>query len=137
MWQVPSSRIKLDLDGPSVEVERIHSWAVQYQTNRLYDALLAAKTSDAEYAALLPLIERFVTEAQPTWEISDPRGVVPCTPLGMLRLPIRLTLQMIEGWLNTLIVPSAEKPESAVDAVLPPGKARNEIKRRLRSVKAA
>lgn len=137
MWSIASERITLDLDGPSVEVERLHSWMVQFQVLALAGVYNRAQTSVAEYAALVPLFERFVYEAQPSWSISDHRGAIPCTAGGMARLPIRLGLAMIDRWLESLIVPKPDEAESAVDAVVPPGPANREIKRRLRAVKAA
>lgn len=134
MWHVPSERITLDLDGPSVEVERLHSWMVQFQVLALAAAYNAAKTPAAEYAALAPLFERFVYEAQPSWSIADHRGAIPCTAGGMARLPIALALQIVTQWLGSLEIPAEAEPPTAIDAIVPPGPVNRELKRRLKKV---
>lgn len=96
---------------------------------------VAAAEPAAEYAALAAVYDRFAAEAQPTWDITDHRGPVPCTGRGMLRLPTQLGIQIVAGWAASLAV--VEQPASAVDAVVPAGPLNREIKRRLRSVKAA
>lgn len=135
MWQVPGERITLDLDGPSVEVERLRSWPVQYQVLALAAAFNAANTPATEYAALVPLFERFVYEAQPSWSIADHRGAIPATAAGMMRLPLPLGVAMVTQWLESLPVPAAQP--SAVDGARLPEPVKREIKRRLQAVKAA
>jgi hypothetical protein len=135
-YRLPGGRVSLDLDGPPVEVERVASPLIhQLGLNRLA-AVISAKTTGARASALLELYELVIGEAQPTWEVLDHRGVVLPTASGMSRLPMELGLAIATGWLETLVV-EEQQPASAVDAVIPPGKARNEIKRRLRAVKAA
>jgi len=137
-YRLPGERVRLDLDGPVVEVEPIRSWPVQRLGVRRWLAYQAADDPDAELAALLELYRFFVAEAQPTWDIADHRGLIPVSGEGMLRLPLELAQQTVAGWLRTLPVPvEAEEPTSAVDAVLPPGPFRDEVKTRLRAVKAA
>lgn len=154
MWRVPGERVTLDLDGPTVEVERLSAWVVMFECLQLYERFNAASKPEAEYDALTNLYDRFVVEAQPTWDISDHRGVVPNTARGMTRLPTSLALAMVSQWMATFAV-SAEEQEtavaprpdipglrlvesqapSAVDAVVPPGPLNREIKRRLRAAK--
>ena len=142
MWRVPSERIRLDLDGPSVEVERIGSWNIQYEGLSLLSRFMAASKQQDEYVALNALYEHVVREVQPQWDIVDHLGAVPTTARGMARLPLDLGLSIASLWLQTFV--PAEKPEasqaepaSAVDAVIPPGPMNLEIKRRLRKKKAA
>lgn len=137
MWQIPGERITLDLDGPTVTVERIRSWSVQFEGLTLVKRYLETDNQQAEYIALAAMCDFTVREALPQWDIADHHGYIPVSGSGMTRLPIRLLLQIIDQWLASYILPEAEKPANAVDAVIPPSPARNEIKRRLRSVKAA
>lgn len=138
MWRIPGERIRLDLDGPTVEVERISSWALQFEFTQLALAWANASKPGAEYAALVPIFERFLLEAQPTWDIADHRGPIPVTVRGMARLPLSISLGMFNQWLGSLPVAQEEdQPESAVDAVIPPGPVNLEIKRRLKKAKAA
>ena len=151
MWKVPSERIALDLDGPTVEVERLISWTTQYEgLHTLARFMEASKPSD-EYVALRSLWEQFIAEAQPSWDIVDNRGPVPATAAGMARLPLTLSIAICSMWLNSLVVEEVEEEEdresvpglrlveskapSAVDAVMPPGQGATTVKRRLRAAK--
>ena len=133
-YRLPGKRVALDLDGPSVEVEPIHAWAIQLVGTNLWQAFEDAATPQAELNALGAIGRFLVAEAQPVWDIVDHRGPIPVSETGMLRLPHTLLLEIHAAWLATF---SAEQPASAVDALIPPGPARNEVKRRLRAVKAA
>lgn len=136
MYRLPGERVKLDLDGPTVEVEPIRSWMIQTESLALAARLGAAEEGVAEYAALKSLYEFFVAEAQPTWDIGDHRGAIPNTAAGMMRLPLALASSIISQWQDSLPkAPAADLP-SAVD-ILPDGPGKDEVKRRLRSVKAA
>ena len=154
MWRVPSERIPLDLGGPSVEVERLGSWHLQFESVQLLRAYEVATKPEDEYRALNALFDLFVREAQPQWDIVDSQGPVPTTARGMSRLPLVLSLGIVSLWAMSLPVEKAEaeeqaeeRPEvpglqlvesqapSAVDAVIPPGPANREVKRRLRVAK--
>jgi hypothetical protein len=153
---VPGERVTLDLDGPTVEVERLSSWVVEYEFSRLLDRFNAATGPAAEHAALADVFTRFVLEAQPTWDIVDHRGAVPATTAGLARLPLPIALSIVSLWSLTSQgadeVPEDEVPEdarpevpglrlvesdapSAVDAVIPPGPFNRQIKKQLRAVK--
>jgi hypothetical protein len=138
VYRVPSERITLDLDGPSVEIERLSAWAIQFEGLQLAKAFLDARGPAQEYTALVRLFDYFAAEAMPSWDIVDHRGPVPATARGMLRLPLSHSLALVNAWIQSL--PAAkeeEEPQSAVDAVLPPGALNREVKRRLRAVKKA
>lgn len=138
MWRVPSERIALDLGGPTVEVERICSWSIQFEGLSLLGRFNVAAKAQDEYVALNGLFEHVIREAQPQWDIVDHLGPVPATARGMARLPLDLGLAIASQWLGTLPQKKeAAEPPSAVDAVIPPGPLNREIKRRLKSVKAA
>jgi hypothetical protein len=146
MWKVPSERVTLDLDGPSVEVEPIRSWNIHLESLHAWRVVADAEKPEAKYVALTKLYEQFVFEAQPTWDIADHRGPVPTTARGMARIPLDLQLAILAGWVDSYVV--AEKPEreplpfsvvesdapSAVDAIFPSGPVNRELKRRLRKV---
>lgn len=142
MYRINGDRIALDLDGPRVEVEPIQSWQIRTIAAALRDVFNAAKTPSDEFDALSKFIEFFVAEAMPQWDFCDHRGAVPATSQGMARLPIRMQFDILSQWVDG---PQAAELEdvrdvdapSAVDAVIPPGEGNREIKRRLRSVKAA
>jgi hypothetical protein len=137
-YRLPGDRVALDLDGPLVEVEPVHAWAIQRLGVREYLAYQAATEPDAELAALLSLFRFVAGEAQPSWDIADHRGLIPATGEGMLRLPLELSLRIVADWLGTLpVAADVEEPGSVVDEVLPPGPLRDEVKTRLRAVKAA
>ena len=138
VYRLSGERVRLDLDGPVVEVEPIRAWPVARIGVRSWLAFQAATDPDTELAALLELYRLFVAEAQPSWDIADHRGLISLSAEGMCRLPLDLAQKIITGWLGTLPLPiESEEPESAVDAVLPPGPLRDEVKTRLRAVKAA
>ena len=139
MWQVPGERIALGLDGPSVEVERLRSWSIQFEGLSLLARFMAASKQQDEYLALNALFEHVVREAQPQWDIVDHLGAVPTTARGMARLPLDLGLSIASLWLETLATPASEPAEvpSAVDTLIPPGPMNLEIKRRLQRAKKA
>lgn len=132
-YVLPGSRVLLDLDGPSVEVDAVLSVAIHALGTIRLGEFVEAKTTSAKLAAMTELYELVVTEARPTWDILDHRGPVPATSAGMLRLPADLGLGICTGWLETLPV----EKDTAVDAVVPPGPARDELNRRLKAAKAA
>lgn len=135
VYRLPGERIRLDLDGPTVEVERIAAPAIRVVVMRDVDLYFKADGEAAQVVALVPVYERFIAEAQPTWDISDHRGPIPVTSSGMLRLG-ELGVRIIVEWVQDS-VRVEEVPQSAVDAIIPPGKLNTDLKRRLRSVKAA
>lgn len=150
MWRLPGERVRLDLDGPSVEVEPIYSWMIQAECLVLAQRLKEADEGPAEYVALGNLFEVFVREAMPQWDIADHLGPIPATVAGMRRLPLTLQSSILDQWIQSLEEEEeAERPElpgltlvespapSAVDAVVPPGPLNREIKKRLRRAKAA
>lgn len=148
MWRVPNERVVLDLDGPSVEVAPIRSWAIQFEALALASVFQRASSPEEEYPALKTAYEYFIAEGQPQWDIVDHRGAVPVTARGMLRLPDALASEIVNQWLATFEA-KAEHPEieglhvvesdapSAVDALIPPGPLQTAVKRRLRRAKAA
>jgi len=141
VYRLSGERVRLDLDGPVVEVEPIRAAPIQQLGLRRVGACLAASDAGPQLEALLALYEFVVREAQPSWDIADHLGPIPPTATGMARLPVPLAMAIAMGWLATLAVEEepAEtgEPASAVDAVLPPGPLRDEVKTRLRAVKAA
>lgn len=137
VYRLPGERIALDLDGPAVEVERILAAPIQQLGLRRVGACLAVDDAAPKLEALLALYELFVREAQPSWDIADHLGPIAPTATGMARLPVTLAMQITMAWLGTLDVEESEEPATAVDAVLPPGPFRDEVKQKLRSVKQA
>lgn len=144
MYRLPGDRVPLDLDG-NVEVEPIRSWFVQRSALQLIARYNAAEDgSDVQAVAFVTLLEYFVSEAQPSWEIADHRGVIPATSKGILRLPYAMQMELVSEWLSTLTPEREELPEglhivesnapSAVDAVVANPVLRREIKRRLKKV---
>lgn len=134
VYRLPNKRITLDLDGPTVEVERLLAAPIQQIGVRKFGQYLAAQTPEKQLAALIELYEFVVHESQLTWDIADHLGPLPQTATGMARLPVLLGIDIATGWLGTFAAEEA-KPASAVDAVIPPGPLRNEVQRRLRAVK--
>lgn len=135
MWSVPGNRIKLDLDGPSVEVEPIHAWSIFFETRALRAIFDNAKTPADEYSALTSLFNYVALEAQPQWDIVDHRGAVPPTGRGFHRLELKMALQIVDGWANSFNV-QQEEVQSAADVILAPGPVRDEVKRRLKKKNA-
>ncbi len=133
MYRLPGDRITLDLDGPTVEIEPIRAWAVLLASTQLGAAYVAASDPVEQYTALAALAEFFLLEAQPQWNFADHRGPIRETVNGFLRLTPVMQSGVIAGWQATY----EEEKSSAVDAVIEPGPANLEIKRRLRAVKAA
>lgn len=133
-YRLPSERVPLALNGPSVEVERIASWAIRQYAAALATAFYAADGPAAEYSALEKMYGLFMVEAQPTWDIVDHRGPVPVTPAGMMRLPLPLAFEVYEQWSATFEGIAEEKPATAVDALVAPGALRDELNARLRAV---
>jgi len=146
MWRIPGERIRLDLGGPSVEVEPLRSWMIQTECLFLAQKVKDAAEGAAEYVALNALFEFVVREAQPQWDIVDHLGAVPTDARGMGRLPLTLALEIVDAWTGSLNA-RPEMPEvpeglyvvesdaaSAVDALIPPGPLRQTVKRRLRKV---
>lgn len=121
-------------DGPTVEVGPLLSWATLVIAGEQFRKYVEAKSPTDGVLALRDLFDLFVREAMPTWEIVDPHGSVPTTAEGMLRLPLAMTMQMVEGWLDT-----AEEKPTAADKIMPDGPAKDTINLALRRkrVKAA
>lgn len=128
-YRLPSERVALALDGPTVEVERLGAWAIYWRAMNLLSAYYAAKKPADVAAALEGLVSFVVPEAQPTWDITDHRGPVPTSPSGMLRLPVVLILEISTGWLETF---AKAEPATAVDKMVPPGALRDELNAALR-----
>lgn len=129
VYRLPSERVLLDVEGPSVEVERIGAWPIHRTALSLMSAFMRATEPGPELAALAELYPFFLGEAQPVWDIADHRGPVPVSVVGMYRLPIPLALRIVDGWLETF---EPDKP-SAVDAVIPPGPVRDALNKGLRA----
>jgi hypothetical protein len=129
-YRLPGGRVELpiegQLEGLRVEVEPIGAWAIYRAAVSLVALFFAADGPAAEFAALRDLNAFFVDEAQPTWDIVDHRGPVPATAQGMLRLPLALVLNLVNGWTDTLATED-EKPATAVDAIVPPGDLRDQL----------
>jgi len=134
-YRLPGERQPLDLDGPSVEVEPCRAYALWQLGMARYAAVEQAEPGPTQLVALQRLYEYVVPEAQPTWDILDHQGPVPTTVNGMLRLPLDIALPICLGWLATF--GQEEQSDSAVDALIPPGKLREALKGDLRLVKAA
>ena len=111
------------------EVSRIGAWPVWVNAVRLFSAYLEAQEQVAEVKALGELYTFFIGEAQPTWNVRDHRGPIQPTADGMWRLPLQWALPLIEAWIDTI---PKEPPPSAVDAVVPPGKLRDDLNAGLR-----
>jgi hypothetical protein len=96
-------RVRLDLPEPyqtaTVEVDRVVSQNVAAGAIALASAFEAA---EAQMEALAALFAYVISEARPTWDLVEPRGAVPVTPSGFLRLPTDLAFAIFEGWLDTL-----------------------------------
>lgn len=125
------SRATVSVDGIEAEVEAVGAWPIYHRAVQLAGAYFAAADAVAEYAALDTLYTFFCAEAQPTWSILDHRGVIACTPAGMMRLPLSFTLGLVAGWAEAFVAPPLE---TAVDKLMPPGELRDEMNARLRVV---
>lgn len=124
-YRLPSERILLPIEGPSVEVERIAAWPLYWAALRLLTACLNATTPDERAVALARMYGAFELEAQPTWDLADHRGPIPATAAGMNRLDVAFALDLVAEWLDTHNR-SEEVPE-AVDEAVPPGELRDAI----------
>lgn len=141
-YRIPGGRVPLDLHGPTVEVERLVAPVTSYLVRAGIAGFLVAKDETARLTALNAIYERFVPEAQPTWDLIDHRGPILPTVGGMLRLdPLALGLPIVYAWLETMAVVEEEDEQStAVDELIPPGELNqslNEQLRELREAKAA
>jgi hypothetical protein len=142
VYQVPGARIALDLGGPSVEVERVRSWAVQVEAANLGASFVGAKSPEDEYKALRTLFQFFLYEAQPIWDLGDHHGPIPPTADAWRRIPNDLLFEIIGQWQDSL---AAAEPVEApagltvvpdvVDHLIPPGPANRQIKRQLAAAK--
>ncbi len=121
-YRLGGRRVPLTVDGLTIEVQPIVSDSVYRAVVGLGSAFLAEPSTDA----LSTLAACFCLEAQPTWDIIDHRGVVPATPSGMLRLSDVMALEIVSEWAAAFVA------ESAVDKIIPPGKLRNDLNRKLR-----
>ncbi len=131
-YRLPSERVTLELDGPSVEVTALSAEPIHALGVARAAAWAQAKGQAEQVNALTALYELFVAEAQPIWDILDHRGPVAATASGMLRLPVALGVSIISGWLDTMTPKT-----TAVDEIIPPGDLRDELNKRLRAKKAA
>lgn len=97
------ARLVID-DGPfagvEAECDAITGWPVYAAT-----LALVAAYSHAEGEALIGPIKKLYEFVEPnarlTWNLVDPRGPVPPTVGGMLRLPVPLMFQLIDLWTET------------------------------------
>lgn len=127
-FRLDSERVTLPIpDGPEIEVAKIGAWPIWRHAVALVAAFLDAKGPADELTTLQAAYGFFVREGMPTWAILDHRGSIPATADGMLRLPVPLTLAMLEGWADTFI-----PKETAVDAMIPAGPLRDELNAGLR-----
>jgi hypothetical protein len=132
-YRLPSERVTVEVEnGPPIEVERLGVWTLAWTGAYLVGQFYAATAPEAELAALRNIGAYFIVEAQPTWDIADHRGPIPVTVDGFLRLPDPMALAMVRAWLET-----QHEKASAVDELVPPGEAREELKRRLKASRKA
>ncbi len=132
MYRLTGERATIELEnGPTIEVQPIVSDTVYRTAVGLGSAYFAASDPTAVTAALTALASFFCVEAQPTWDISDHRGIVTPTPAGMLRLPDTMALEMVSDWAGAFV---AEPAETAVDKLVPPGPKRDRLNAQLRAV---
>lgn len=117
-------------DGPTIEVGPILAWPIAALAVHRFSKYLTADDGNAQLVALRDLYDYFVAEAQPTFAIVDHRGAVPNTTSGLLRLPLDLTLKVIEAWIDT-----ATPETTAVDEVIPPGELRDDLNAALKRAK--
>lgn len=130
-FDLTGERVEITVeDGPTISVGPILAWPIYYLAVSRSQAYLDAKDPAAELAALTSLYELFVNEAQPSWDIRDHKGRIPCTAAGMLRLPLSVSIPAIQEWVATAV----PKP-SAVDATVPPGPVRDALNAGLRAAK--
>jgi hypothetical protein len=127
VYRLNGDRTPLTLDGLTIEVQPVVSDTVYRSIVALGAAAVAAPSNDTLSAVAV----YFCTEAQPTWDIIDHRGIVPATPAGMLRMSDALALGLVSEWAAAFV---AEPPETAVDKIIPPGEMRDELNRRLKAV---
>lgn len=94
-------RVRLTLPEPyaeaSVEVDSIVSEVIALRVVTSASAFLASDT-DGEDAAMLALARLVIDEARPSWDFVDGRGPIPATVAGLRRLPVALTLAIVEAW---------------------------------------
>lgn len=117
-------------DGPTIEVGPILAWPIAAIAVHRFSKYLTADGAGPQLVALRDLYDYFVAEAQPTFAIVDHRGAVPNTTSGLLRLPVDLTLRVIEAWIDT-----ATPATTAVDEMVPPGEFRNDLNAALKRAK--
>jgi hypothetical protein len=127
-YRLDSTRLTLDLGGPTVEVERLAAPTLRVLAMAAVQRVMDAKTDADQASALFALGQRLADEAQPVWDILDHRGAVPPTAAGFIRLPVDLALSIAVGWLEESAKPL---PSSAVDALVEPGPLNTALKRKL------
>ena len=128
-YHLGSERVTIEAeDGPTFEVGPLLAWPITAIAVHRFSKYLAAPDANAQLVALRELYEWFVAEAQPTFAIVDHRGAIPNTTAGLLRLPLDLTLRVIEAWIDT-----ATPQSTAVDEMVPPGPVRDALNAELKS----
>ena len=130
-YRLPGGRVPVAFGEPyvglTVEVESIGAWPIYQRALSLVAAFFAANEPAAEARALRELYEFVIAEAQPSWDIADHRGPVPATAAGMLRLPLAVTLGLVDLWTSTFAAVEEEPLPSAVDELYPPGPLRDQL----------
>lgn len=121
--RLPGGRVTVSGAFP-VEVEPIGAWPIYQTAVGLTAAFFAASSPAAEFDALSALYGFFCVEAQPTWAVTDHRGVVTPTPAGMLRLPVAVALEIIAAWAETFGGTAAVPAPVDPAPVAPPARAR-------------
>jgi hypothetical protein len=101
-------RVPLTLGAPwadvRCEVDSIDSWPVRTMVATRAAAFIAAVEADdveAQLAAYPPLVEEFVGQARPAWNLVNPKGPIQPTDAGCYLVPVPLVLQLVEKWLDT------------------------------------
>jgi hypothetical protein len=89
-------------------VDIIAAWPLhQLAASRMVAFVAAVEADDvgAQLSTYGPLIETFVEQARPAWDLVSPQGPIPPTVAGCYHVPTPLLLQLIEAWLDTFAEP--------------------------------
>jgi hypothetical protein len=89
-------------------VDIIAAWPLHQMAAARTVAFVAAVEADdvaVQLTAYGPMIETFVGQARPAWDLVSPQGPIPPTTTGCYQVPTPLLLQLIEAWLDTFAPP--------------------------------
>lgn len=100
--------------GTYAVVDQIVAWPVYTVAIARIKAFIDAATAADEITTLRSMYEWYVGQARPAWNIEEPRGPVPPTTVGMLRLPVPLARLLYELWLETF---PSDEPDAPVAEV--------------------